>query len=196
MIDPSHFKVKLKEFSVEEIVKDVILTGDAVHVSSADSEHIKNRIANTFSVDASEIELFIVGSAKLGFSLSENRSRKKYRYRRFGPDSDIDVAVVSPRVYRIIWDELCTYAHGFSRMPWDSERLGDYMVYGWLRPDCFPKNGNIKACDDWWRLFRKLSIDARFDRHKVRGGIYYSKEDLVRYHSRVVSECKNMEFVI
>jgi hypothetical protein len=138
--------------------------------------------------------MWIVGSAKLGFSITEKkRAGCVYpRYRPFGPASDIDTAVVSPEIFRLIWDDLSIYAHGQPLMPWDSGRLGDYLLYGWLRPDHFPKV-RIRRCDDWWDLFRRLSAEPRFDRRPVRGALFYSICDLKRYLRRAVLECIRIE---
>ena len=144
------------------------------------------------------INLWIVGSAKLGFSMTEKHASGGVilpRYRLFSPESDIDVAVVSPALFDILWNELSTYAHRVPRLPWDSKRLGDYLVCGWLRPDCFPENVRLRKCDAWWDLFRRLSADSRFGRRKIRGGLFHSKEHMKRYLRRGLSECAISEAI-
>lgn len=194
MISLEDFRVLCREASAEEIVDSVLLADDAAHVSEANREHLRDSLSATFGVSSSAVQLWIVGSAKLGFSLIEKKQKGSVlpRYRPFGPDSDIDTAVVSPQIFRILWDELSIFAHGNPWMPWDSGLLGDYMVYGWLRPDHFPRR-RLRRCDDWWDRFRRFSADVRFGRRRVRGGLFHSLADLQRYQRRGVLECINVE---
>lgn len=194
MVTVEEFRSICRTEEAEHIVDNILLADDALHVSAENRDCLRNVISTKFSVDENEVKLWVIGSAKLGFSLVEKRKGGNLlpRYRKFSALSDIDVAVVSSEVFQLVWDELSIYAHGSSFMPWDSGRLGDYMVYGWLRPDHFPKC-RIRRCDDWWDLFRVLSTDPRFGRRCVRGGLFYSVGHLRRYLRRAVAECIKME---
>ncbi len=194
MISVAEFRALCKSESADSIVDDILLTNEALHVRATDRAYIRSDLAGAFGIDTSEIELWIVGSAKLGFSLREKRQDGVTlpRYRPFGPLSDIDVAIVSPTMFRILWHELSAFAHGQPWMPWDSRYLGDYMVYGWLRPDHFPKHG-VRYCAEWWNRFRRFSSSSRFERRRVRGGLFHSFEDLRRYQGRSAEECINVE---
>jgi hypothetical protein len=151
MITLAEFKMLCATRSPEEIVDEVILTDDALHVSAENCAYIARSLSTTFGVAEKSAQTWIVGSAKLGFSIiKKSRAGCIYpRYRPFSPVSDIDIAVVSPDIFRLIWNDLSIYAHGQPWMPWDSGKLGDYFLYGWLRPDHFPKV-RIRRCDDWW----------------------------------------------
>jgi hypothetical protein len=194
VVSVSEFRGLCKTTSPEEIVDEILLADDAAHVSTELRQHIRESLASTFGVADSAVNMWIVGSAKLGFSLTERRKDGVVfpRYRPFGPLSDIDTAVVSPEIFRLIWDELSSFAHEQPWMPWNSGPLGDYMVCGWLRPDHFPRR-RLRRCDDWWDRFRQLSADLRFSRRKVRGGLFHSLDDLRRYQRRAVVECINLE---
>lgn len=194
MITLSAFRMLCATRSPEDIVDEVILRDDAVHVSAANRTYLLSSLSDTFGVEEGSVRIWIVGSAKLGFSITEKkRADQVYpRYRPFSPVSDIDIAVVSPEIFRIIWDEVSIYAYGQPWMPWNSGRLGDYLVYGWLRPDYFPK-ARVRRCDDWWDLFRRLSANPRFGRRAVRGGLFHSLDDLKRYLRRSVLECVRIE---
>lgn len=194
MISIEEFKSRCLTDSAEDIVDDILLADDALHVSEANRVYMRDTLAATFSVPTQDIQLWIVGSAKLGFSLTEKRKDGTIfpRYRSFSAVSDIDTAVVSPAIFRTIWDELSIFAHGHPWMPWDSKKLGDYLVYGWLRPDHFPAR-RIRRCDDWWDQFHRFSASPRFNRRSVRGGLFHSVADLRRYLRRSVIECINIE---
>lgn len=194
-VSVEEFRALCRSDTADEIVENLILRGTAEHVSDENREFIRDRLAATYGIEGSTIEVYVVGSAKLGFSISEKRAVNEVlpRYRPFGPRSDLDIAVVSSTLFRLIWDDLGLYAHGQPWMPWDSGRLGDYLVYGWLRPDKFPRNKRIRRCDDWLDLFWKMSTDRRFLRRSVRGGLYHSSADLIRYQRRSVLDCIRLE---
>ena len=190
-MSPDEFKELIPRLTDSEIVTQVVLPGAAAHVTDENIKYLSRRIAETFGVDTDEIRLHVVGSAKLGFSLSEKRKNGTIlrRYRTFGACSDIDLAIISARVFNMIWSDLSSYAYRNAKfMPWDSEKLGDYLVHGWLRPDHFPK-ARLPRCDSWNDLFRSLSSDRRF-RKPVRGGLFYAESDMVSYYSRSVKECR------
>ena len=122
MITLDEFKARCATDSAEDIVDEVLLADDAAHVSEQNRAYLLSRLATTFGVEESRVQLWVVGSAKLGFSTVEKRKNGNVlpRYRSFSALSDIDTAVVSPDIFRIIWDELSIYAHGKAWMPWNS----------------------------------------------------------------------------
>jgi hypothetical protein len=196
MITVDEFRSKLRCEPIESIVDSVLLAPGAVHVSGDNIDQIANTVGAKFGVHRSEIDVRIVGSAKIGFSLTEKRLRDGTvlpRYRAFSPTSDIDVAILSTEIFDLIWDELSSYAHRALRLPWDSGPLGDYLICGWLRPDYFPIRARLRLCDDWWDAFRSLSADSRFGRRKVRGGLFHSLDHMKRYQMRALAECSHRE---
>ncbi len=196
MITVEEFKSSCVKGDFNAIVDDILLADYAKHVSARNRQVLSTSICSKFGIEESSIQLWIVGSAKLGFSISEKTKDgiTLPRYRPFSPESDIDVAVVSSKLFALIWDELSIYAHGCGWMPWNSGKLGDYFVYGWLRPDYFPHN--IRRCDDWWGLFHAFSKDPRFGRRRVRGALFYSIADLKRYQGRSAQDCILIEQTI
>jgi hypothetical protein len=195
MITLAEFRARCARDRADEIVDDVLLIDEALHVIDDNREYLRTNLAAKFGMAASCVHLWVVGSAKLGFSIVEKKKDGVVlpRYRPFSAVSDIDAAVVSPELFRIIWEELCIYAHGHPWMPWNSGYLGDYLVYGWLRPDHFPGGHRVKSCDDWWDQFRSFSANPRFGRRSVRGALFYSLSDLRRYLRRSVQDCVHVE---
>lgn len=195
MVTVEEFKEACKKINADDVVDQIILTEQAAHVSADSKSYIKRQLASAYSVSSDDLHLWVVGSAKLGFSIAEKRKNGDVlqRYRPFGPISDIDIAIVSTKIFRLIWDDLCRYAHGKAFIPWDSGRLGDYMVYGWLRPDCFPRGPGLWRCDLWWEIFRRMSGQSRFERRAVRGALFHSENDLRLYQKRAIEECKRAE---
>lgn len=191
MVPLEDFKSRCQTQTVDQIVEDIFITDFAAHVSAEDIDYIKDSLCRKFRVSSSNLEIYIVGSAKLGYSISENKKRGLKRFRSFCAESDIDVAVVSRDVFRKIWEDLSIYGYGLPFFPWRSGDLSDYLLHGWLRPDKFPANSNVTRCNDWWDEFQAFSADPRFERRKVRGGLYYSVDDLRRYLQHSVQECVN-----
>lgn len=186
------FQALLLREDVETVVENVMLAGEAVHFSNYKKQIVVAELAAKFNVTADEVDVWIVGSAKLGFSITEKIAPGVHlpRFRPFRPDSDIDIAVVCPKIFDIIWSELSKHAYKTPSLPWDSGRLGDYLVHGWLRPDKFPRNARLRRCDDWWDLIRALSVDSRFGRRPLRGGLYHSIDHLKKYQIRGVQQCR------
>jgi len=192
---PQDFRELLKSAEAEQIVEDIVLGGAAQHVAAEDLEFIHRAIAEKFSVLVEEVEIYIVGSAKLGFSISEKNKNGKIlpRYRLFSPDSDIDIAVICPKIFEMIWYELSSYAHFNTYLPWDSGKVGDYLVCGWLRLDKLPHRIRMRRWDDWRDCFRHVSAAPRFKSRSVTGGLFYSKDFLKQYQLRSVKECQLLE---
>ena len=196
MTTPEEFRQRLRERDVDEVLDEYLLCDQAQHVPAEKVDYIGNKICKTFGVEIDAMQLWIVGSAKLGFSLTEKKQKDGStlpRYRCFGADSDIDVAVVHPGIFEQIWNELSTHSHGSPFWPWDSGRLGDYLICGWFRPDHFPRGSQLRKCNDWWDGFRSMSNEAYLGRRQVRGGLFHSKDQLRRYLRRAVYECTRAE---
>jgi hypothetical protein len=186
-------KSRIRTNDLETFVDEVVLSENSPHFADHQIHRILGTLAAKFSVEKQSIRIRVVGSAKLGFGLFEKKSKTGEflpAFRSFRPESDIDLAVISSRIYQLIWDELSTHAYNSSKMPWDSGKLGDYMVHGWLRPDYFPKNVRLRRCDDWRDTFRSLSADRKLGRRPIRGALYHSYEHLRMYQLRGLSQCR------
>ena len=184
------FKRQLLTRDLDDFVREVVLASEAAHFGVDEHDYVKVRIAESFGVEVSDVQLWIVGSAKVGFSLMEKRVGNNLlpAFRPFSAASDVDVAVVCTAIFNSIWTELSRYANRSPVMPWNSGKLGDYLVHGWLRPDQFPR-GKLIKCNLWWDIFRRFSTDRRLGRRKLRGGIFQSVDDLLLYQKRGFKRC-------
>ena len=163
------FRASLFNRDIDTIVNEWLLVPGARHVEQSNIDYVHVRLAARYGVPLAELEVCITGSAKLGFSISEKPRREASalpRYRPSGGESDIDVAVTSRSVFELVWRELSLHSHRQQPFPWNSGKLGDYLVCGWLRPDHFPRNVRLYRCDCWWDAFRELSADPRFGRRQ------------------------------
>ncbi|QDL55029.1 hypothetical protein [Rhodoferax aquaticus] len=191
------FKQLLATKQVREIAEEIVIGGDAIHVSNEQLQFIQDEICAKFGLVKNDLTLHVVGSAKLGYSIVEKTGQEsgfkpRYRSYRHG-QSDVDIAVVSGKLFQILWHELAVYSHGSRPFPWESKRLGDYMLIGWLRPDHFPKIPSPSKLASWSEVFRSLSTNHRLDYKKYSGGLYFSRQHLLRYHERAILECQHLE---
>jgi len=191
--DLDTMKELIRSHPPEEVAVTHILAPQPRHVSLTNVEHIRRRLSETFTCSLADVHVYIVGSAKLGYSLTEGRDPStgapKARFRAFTALSDIDVAIYAPAIFDTIWGELSIRASYEARLPWRYRDLGNYLLSGWWRPDHFPRTG-VRSCDLWWDLFNEFTTSGLFARHKVRGGMFYSEGDLVRYQARSVIDCE------
>lgn len=181
----SAFRQALKAKSATDVVSDIILAPGAKFVSADAITYATALIRRKFQIaEQYQLEIVVVGSAKLGFSIAEKVVTGKQslpRYREFDPvNSDIDLAIVSQKLFYDIWRDLSVYSHRHTPFPWDSP-LAKYLVLGWLRPDKFPSNQRPLNCQLWWEIFNDMSISQFFGRRKVRGGLYFNKDFLSQY---------------
>jgi len=187
------FKERLKSASdLSAFAQDVLLNGTAKHVSLEQIDLISKRVASSFSIPHDDLRVIIVGSAKLGFSISEKFHEGvvvKTRYRDYVPfESDVDVAIVSERLFLLLWKELSAYAYRHEGFPHHFRKVGSYIVGGWFRIDCINRVGLIR-CEKWVDIFRQLSRDKLLGKRRIRGALYYSLDLLNQYQQRALRNC-------
>ena len=134
----------------------------------------------------------IVGSAKLGFSLSPDTFS-----RRFSEDSDIDVIVVDRDLFDTVWHSV---------LRWNYPRRQDRLIapdfrfrearaheiyWGWLQPDQieFAHVSYVSLLTSvqelqarWFEVFRSLGRSQHFARRDVSGRLYRSWDFARLYH--------------
>ena len=73
MITVESFRQKIRESQSESLLDEVLLAPEAIHIAAADIEHIKAALVRKFDATTATVEIWVVGSAKLGFSIREKR---------------------------------------------------------------------------------------------------------------------------
>lgn len=166
------------------IVRRSVLHGPAYAIDIDESFVLASSIADYWHVHPNR-DVYIVGSAKLGFSISPVK-----RWRRFGDESDIDVAVVSETLFEKFWNEIDQYAARPDS--WDNRKRCLMSIgSGWIRPDLLP--GSMAT--EWFEFFRVLQREKRFSGGiKLAAGIYHSMGFLERYQARAVSQCRKDQY--
>jgi len=177
------FKEELKRTSNINIVRKHLLTGECFVFSSGDYFDLRSEVAHYFKIHPTEV--LVVGSAKLGFSISP-----KKLFLPFRDESDIDVAIVSSQLFDRVWQAAFDYkiTGGY----WENlSSFSEYLFRGWIRPDFMPPEHKFEFCREWWKYFNTLTSSGRYGPFKIRCGLYKSWYFLENYHSHAIKECKN-----
>ncbi len=155
------FRARLINDDEFTIVDEVVLAGGAAHVTDAQIFEVAKRLSTTFGCVQDDVSIYITGSAKLGFSMVEkvpNGGTVQPRYRPFGPESDIDISVISSAIFDVIWEEVGQYAARRIYFPPKFRNFGNYLVAGWVRPDQWPRKKSLIHANAWWQVFEKIKL--------------------------------------
>lgn len=169
--------------SPTEIVHKHILCSDCFALVPSLHSELKRSIANHFAVD--ETHVFVVGSAKLGFSLASPK-----RYNPFSLASDIDIAICDTNLFDIFWDDVFRY---WERNEfWEYYKFNDFRKYlfrGWIRPDKLPPSHTFQRASEWWEFFRQLTYSRKYGPFKISGALYKTLYFLESYQRQSVLKC-------
>lgn len=195
-MDIQTFDTLLKSISAENDILDFcrknLLHGIPYVFGSDDGAfyEFRKRIAEKFDIPFYEI--YITGSAKLGFS--------PFKRKIFDLESDIDIALVSPKLFESIMHEIADYQMRFraNRAVVRDRELKmyhdflEYVALGWIRPDKLPVSFQMNAFkDDWFDFFRSISNGkSEVGNYQVNAGVFKSYSHLESY---TLSGIKNLK---
>lgn len=187
----------LRDAGSDEEVLDIcrrrVLHGTPFIFSAREDDFycFRRRIADKFSISFHEV--YITGSAKLGFSLREDHA--------FDLESDIDVAIVAPSLYERIMGAINDYQMSLreSRRTVTERELElyhnflEYTAIGWVRPDKLPLSFNVSTLkDDWFAFFSSLSFGgSEVGNYHVSAGVFKSYSVLENYQYRGLLRIRN-----
>lgn len=186
-------KKKIRELDPRDFVEECIIPGLGDVVTEEQIIKVQQIISDSTGIKIERNEILVVGSAKIGYGLFEKKRKDDAPlppFREFDGNSDIDIAFASKQLFDVIWNELAAYANGQARMPYRMNSLGDYLVYGWIRPDHVPKGARLRTYDQWNDAVRRLTASPIFKRRKVSGALYRDIEFLTKYQARGIARCK------
>ncbi len=133
----------------------------------------------------------VVGSGKVGFSLSPDRFPRK-----FGEESDIDVLVVDEALFDSAWYTMLEWNYPRRyKLPggehrWARQRQED-LYWGWFAPDRIRYEGlqfpeSLAPLRDlsakWFDAFQSLGLLPPFASRHVSGRLYRTWDHAHRYH--------------
>jgi predicted nucleotidyltransferase len=179
------FRNELIARSPREICRRFLIFGNCQELFEERYYSLKAAIAEEFHIHPNEV--VVVGSTKLGFSIVPGK-----RYRPFGESSDIDVAIVSPKLFDRVWQEVFEYLSSASSWHKRAE-FAQYFVRGWVRPDKLPSGPTFRFTDSWFGFFRSLSNSREFGDIPISGGLYRDWLFLERYQEQCIAWCREIE---
>ena len=166
------FKACVLNQGVEHALATHVLQHNCSIVGEELEAGVRTSVADNFHVEIASV--YIVGSAKLGFSPKPGQY-----FKHFSDESDVDVAIVSKDLFARIWHEVhqMERAHEY----FDFAKFKHYHFHGWIRPDKMPSSAEYDTCREWWDFFKRLSGREDFMRMKITGGLYYDESFLRQY---------------
>ncbi len=176
------FKSDLNLYDPLDIVRRHIVFGECAVITSEEYFDLRSYVAEKFQEHPNNV--LVVGSGKLGFSVAPTK-----RYQLFGDRSDIDVVIVSERLFNYVWSDLLRYEIGGG--DWEKrEKFKRYLFQGWIRPDKLPPDQNFEFAKSWWEFFNELSASEKIANFKISGAIYQGWHFLESYQSIAIHACK------
>ncbi|WP_295792051.1 hypothetical protein [Mucilaginibacter sp.] len=180
------FKSDLGILDSRKMVQKWITSGGCAMVSDQEYEALKLNISTHFKIAKDQV--MIIGSAKLGFSLSP-----KKLFRRFNDSSDIDVVIVSSELFDSVWKNVYNLVQ--QKVLWETfDSFKDYLFIGWIRPDLLPPSNQFELANDWWEYFRELTSSGLFGSYKISGALYKDWEFLEGYHLNNIEKLKLVKY--
>ena len=181
----SRFQSELRVRSARDICRRFVIFGGCRQLADEAYYDLKAAVAEEFEIHPSEV--IVVGSTKLGFSIAPAK-----RYRQFGDRSDIDVAIVSPKLFDRVWQEVFGYLDSASS--WQNrDAFARYFVRGWVRPDKLPSAPSFRFTDAWFGFFRELSNSRRFGDIRIAAGLYRDWLFLEKYQEQCIVKCQELQ---
>jgi hypothetical protein len=190
------FKADLVSLDEVKILRKHIIFGQNFLFKEDKQRDLREEIADKWNVHP--VNILIVGSSKLGFSIAEknkidsagNILETKPRYRNFSDNSDIDVAIISPTLFDTVWKTI--YDFSLRTPHWTGVHdFRKYFFKGWIRPDMLPFMSENCYRKNWFEYFKDLTNSGEYGPYKIRAGIYKDWNFLEDYQLKAIKECKN-----
>ena len=195
------FKAILLSERPDKIVKTHVFSG--VPYVFRDKPHLldtlRNHLSDSMPIDKTNIA--VVGSARIGFSLSPDAFP-----RAFSATSDIDVLVVDAALFDTMWKTMLEWNYPRKRSglaetdsSWARARRKE-LYWGWFVPSRIQFDGlslpaALRPMRDiattWFNAFHSLSKYRAFATRQVSGRLYRSWEHALLYHADGLRQIKS-----
>ncbi len=193
----------LTNTALEVVVRDFIFEGTPFVFRDEPEllNTLQRELANALQVVPNNI--VIVGSAKIGFSLSPDNFP-----RNFSDESDIDVVVVDESLFDRMWRGILTWHYPRRRtglagaeLSWMRGRRRD-IYSGWFRPDKIRYGGLMfpevltpvrDLSTQWFNAFQALSLLPEYAHRSVSGRLYRTWDHALFYHMDGLRQIKALK---
>ncbi len=190
-LSTDEFTEILFNFPLERVVQDYLFEGTpyVFRERPEDLNILYNHLLS--KLNFSERNITIVGSAKIGFSLSPDSFP-----RRFTDQSDIDVLIVNEYLFDRVWTIMLewNYPRRFRLVNADwqwSKKRRDELYWGWFVPDKIRFEGLSfpsvlkplrEISTSWFNAFRSLSQYPELADRNISGRLYRTWNYALFYH--------------
>lgn len=152
-------------------------------------DYFKEIVSGMLSVNFHNVQ--IVGSAKVGYSLSPSKLFSPFHDEcPDKPSSDIDIAIISEQLYKKFWDEL-RQAKKIRYKQAYYNHLTESIFRGYINEKDLIKVDGI--CDEWGSLIRPINVVLQDNLgfvHPITYRVYRSWDDLEEYQLIGISKAK------
>jgi hypothetical protein len=183
-----NFKQDLLDYDPEYLIEKYLIFGNPYIFRSKDYLYfeLKKELSSHFNVKTSEV--FMIGSSKLGFSISP---KKLWIKMDENVDSDIDMVILSEQLFDIFWKDLLDFRIELTSrnecQDRNYQKFVDYFFKGWLRPDLFPFDYHNR--NDWFDFFNELSY-KKYDKRKVSCAVFRNEYFFKKYHTKNLNQIR------
>ncbi|MEU9254227.1 hypothetical protein AB0D66_20480 [Streptomyces sp. NPDC048270] len=167
------------------IVREFITHGPCVAIDRGTHAALREIVANSLDIHPNR-DVYTVGSAKLGFSI-----KPQARFRPFSDTSDVDIAVVSSKIYTDLWREVRSFKD--SKGIWKKNLEDMFKVrhfWGSIHLTDLPVSPLVPTQRKLWELGRTLQQLRAAGPYKVTFAVWSEMESLESYQARSVSACQ------
>lgn len=172
------FKQDLRQLGPATVVDNYLLREECAGDIDFDQRELRERVSRRFSVPVESV--YIVGSAKFGFSLHDkymDTASPRPAYSPFSDESDIDIAIVDAGLFDDIWKMCFEFWErtffGYSLARWDkAEDFRDYVFRGWMRPDMLPAAPTVTWSRLWFQFFQRLMSERAAGDNRITAALY------------------------
>lgn len=178
--------------TTEQIFDRYVAPDACMGFTDLDERALRQRVCDRFEVPLADV--VIVGSAKIGFTLTNKKGRPAYS--AFRPESDVDVAIISDAIFDRAWKECLQYWHGSGyqeAVGYWAERGKQFRSYhfrGWMRPDKLPSGGTLTYANEWFDFFRQMVSDRAAGDSRINAGVYREHHFLRMYQRVAIDGCR------
>ena len=189
-IDLNQFRKRLFEGAIQQLVDDVLADDDPQLFRQIPTSYpqLKQLVERSFFIPdvVTDVECFVVGSAKFGYSISPDRFGCS-----FTAESDVDVAVISSQLFDLIWSRMLEWRYPWHVRKWHErdKRWGySYLenhFVGWVEPHRIRVEvagfkqvpQPIQAiANTWFDTFKRAASLKPIRGHDANGRLYRSMD--------------------
>lgn len=183
--DVESFKRDLGRLDVLEVIRKHVTTGMPLTIDNETYWSLRNKVALKFDIHPNDV--IVVGSSRLGFSL------KKHKRFDLTAPKDVDIAIVSERLFGRFWDMVFDVVRFNRSWPYQRKKNTAFvssLFSGWITPHQLPNLSSFKLARDWSEFFDELTQERVCGIRGISARLYRDWSRLEAYQEIMINECK------